>query len=152
LVLIVPGGVVNGSIIKGLAKVMIPMAMYKMFPSEARLRRFVEPVMTVWDDDWAHYIGDAFRSFVIDLRPPPLLAPKALESFEAPTLVFAASEDLSFPGQKLLTRIEQELIPHASTELIEDCRHMPPTTDEFRIWIADKITDFLETSPERAHG
>jgi pimeloyl-ACP methyl ester carboxylesterase len=143
MVLIVPAGVVNGSIIKGLAKVMIPMAMYKLFPSEARLRRFVEPVMTSWDDDWAHYMGDAFQGFKIDLRPPPLSKLADLDGFEAPTLVFGAADDLSFPGQKLLERIE-ELIPHSRTELIDDCKHMPPTTDEFRQWLADEITGFLD--------
>ena len=143
LILLVPAGVVTGPVWKATTKVMFPLATYKMFPNEKRLRRLMDGMMTEWDDDWAHYLGDAVRSFRLDLKPPPLTKPEQLEGFDRPTLVVAAEEDLSFPGEKLLDRME-ELIPHAETELIEGARHMPPTTEEFRGWMAGRIRRFLQ--------
>jgi pimeloyl-ACP methyl ester carboxylesterase len=142
LVLLVPAGVVNGPFWKATTQVMIPLGLYKLFPNEKRLRKLMDGLMTTWDDDWAHYLGDALRSFNMDFRPPPLTQPEQLEDFDRPTLVVAAEDDLSFPGEKLLKRMD-DLIPHAETELIEGSRHMPPTTEEFRRWMANRIDQFL---------
>lgn len=67
LVLLVPAGIVTGSIWTGLTRVGLPMFWYKMFPSERNLRRFVEPIFSTWDEDWTQYMGDAVRDFVLDL-------------------------------------------------------------------------------------
>ncbi|RYX80983.1 hypothetical protein EON83_26265 [bacterium] len=57
--------------------------------------------------------------------------------------MFAAEQDLQFPGEKLLLRIPH-LIPHAQTKLIATPKHAPPMTDEFRVWISDNIKRFLD--------
>jgi pimeloyl-ACP methyl ester carboxylesterase len=143
LVLLVPAGIVTGSMWKGFTRIMLPMTLYRWFPSERRLRRFVEGLFTTWDDDWGHYMGDAVRGFVLDLRIPPLAHPESLRAFKGPALVVGADEDISFPGDRLITRAK-ELIPHVETELIPRCKHAPPVTDEFRVWMADRVTTFLE--------
>jgi pimeloyl-ACP methyl ester carboxylesterase len=142
LVLLVPAGFVTGSVRKGFTKIMWPMTLYRWFPSEQRLRRFCEPLMTTMDDDWVHYMGDAVLEVRTDLRIPPLARPEMFKGFTMPTLVFGGDRDLSFPGGKLVARVK-ELIPHAETELIPNCKHCPPNTDAFRTWVADRITRFL---------
>jgi pimeloyl-ACP methyl ester carboxylesterase len=142
LVLVVPAGVVSGSIWKGLTRVMWPMTMYRLFPSERRLRKFVGNLFTGWDEEWGRYMGDAVRDFRLDLRIPPLARQDQFRNFAAPTLVFGADEDVSFPGGKLVARVK-ELIPHAETELVAGCKHGPPTTDEFRGWLAGRVARFL---------
>ncbi len=58
----------------------------------------------------------------------------------------------SFPGPQLVARAK-ELIPHAQVELIPDCRHIPPMTDAFRGWMAERMTGFLAPArPERAEA
>jgi pimeloyl-ACP methyl ester carboxylesterase len=142
LVLMVPAGVVGGSVWKGLTRLMWPLAMYRMFPSERRLRRLLGNLFTTWDGEWSCYMGDAFRDFRLDMRIPPLARPEQFKTFTTPTLVFGADQDLSFPGRKLVARVK-ELIPHAETELIAECKHGPPTTPAFRQWTADRVTKFL---------
>ena len=128
----------------GLTRVGLPMLLYKMLPSERRLRRFVEPMFSTWDDDWANYIGDAVRNFVLDLTvPPPLAETGALHEFKNPALVVGGSDDISFPGGKLVKRAKM-LMPQAEVELLENCRHSPPQTDEFRRWLSARLTEFLE--------
>ena len=142
LVLLVPAGIVSGSAWSGFTQVGLPLALYRMFPSKERLHRFVGSMMTITTDAWADYFGEALRSYKLDIRVPPLLTPEALAGFTRPTLVFGASDDISFPGPALIARMKV-LIPHAETELLEACRHMPPTDDAFRHRIGARITQFL---------
>jgi len=152
LVLLAPAGVVSGPVWAGLTRLAIPLMLYRSFPSEARLRRFMSALVTTWDDQWTAYLGDAMRIFVPDLRPPPLATAEQLHGFRTPTLVVGAEQDLSFPGPKLLARA-RELIPHAQVELIPECRHIPPMTDAFRGWMAERVTGFLAAAgPERAEA
>lgn len=142
LVLLVPAGIVNGSIWEGLTKIALPMALYKMFPSERRLRNFVEPMFSTWDEDWAHYMGDAIRDFILSLKVPPLAKSDALQAYKNPALIIGGGDDISFPGEKLTERAKV-LIPQVEVEVIANCRHSPPTTDDFRVWLARRITQFL---------
>ncbi|WP_437604950.1 alpha/beta hydrolase [Sorangium sp. So ce834] len=143
LVLIVPGGVVSGPAWQGLTRVAIPMALYRAFPSEERLARLVSGLFTTHDAMWGPYFGDAVRSYRLDMRIPPLAAPEALAGFARPALVFGADDDVSFPGAKLLARAKV-LLPRAETELLEGCRHSPPTDDAFRARLGGRIARFLD--------
>ncbi|KYG01679.1 alpha/beta hydrolase [Sorangium cellulosum] len=143
LVLIVPGGVVSGPVWQGLTRVAIPMALYRAFPSEDRLARLVSGLFTTHDAMWGPYFGDAVRSYRLDMRIPPLATPEALAGFTRPALVFGADDDVSFPGAKLLARAKV-LLPRAETELLEGCRHSPPTDDAFRARLGGRIARFLE--------
>ncbi|MBA3539208.1 MAG: alpha/beta hydrolase, partial [Deltaproteobacteria bacterium] len=146
LVLLVPAGMVKGPAWAGLTKMGIPMMLYRMFPSKKRLQKFVKNLLTTTDDDWAPYLGDAFRSFNLDMRVPALATPDELARLTAPTLVIGADGDLSFPGGDLLARAPELFPTLADTELIENCLHCPPTTDAFRSWLSDRVSRFLLAS------
>lgn len=143
LVLLTPAGVVGGPVLEGLFKVALPMLMYRAFPSEKRLARFVQNLLTTPGDDWTPFLGEAFRGIDLDMRVPPLARPEELARLTAPALVVGADNDLSFPGQKLLDRVAQLLPNLQGKELISNCRHCPPTTDEFRAWLSGRISRFL---------
>ncbi|MDP1829148.1 MAG: alpha/beta hydrolase [Archangium sp.] len=144
LVLLVPAGLVSGSAWAGFLKMGLPMALYLMAPSEARLQKFVKHLLTTTNDDWAPYLGDAFRSFNMNMTVPMLAKPEELKGFTAPTLVLAADNDVSFPGQKVLDRAVELFPSLAGTELIKGSLHCPPTTDEFRAWLGGRITSFMQ--------
>jgi pimeloyl-ACP methyl ester carboxylesterase len=146
LALVVPAGVVNGSHWDGFTKVVLPMMMYRLSPSERRLKAFVRNLLTTTDDDWAPFIGDAVRSCNMDMRVPALARPEELQALKAPTLVLGADGDVSFPGQRLLARASELFPTLADRELIQGCLHCPPTTDAFRRWLAERISGFLLAS------
>lgn len=143
LILIVPAGIVRGSVWEGIKKMAIPSVLYQLNPSEERLKKFVDPLLTTWDDDWAHYIGDAFTNFKPDLRIPPLISDGELQDWQIPTLVFAGEEDISFPGKPMLQRLKSQN-PDIQTELMRNCKHSPPTTPEFRKWLSKQVMKFLK--------
>jgi len=142
LVLLVPAGLVP-SPFSTFLKLGWPMMMYRAFPSEARKRKLLGRLLTTPDEDWGDFLADAFRAYRLDMRVPPLTTPEQMAALESPTLVIAADGDLSFPGQKLLDRAAEVFPNLVATELVPDSRHCPPTTDEFRRWLGERITDFL---------
>lgn len=142
LVLLVPAGIVQGSLLKGFAKMALPMILYRIHPSDKNLSWLVQPLMTTWDDDWAHYLGDSFRDFIPNLKIPPLASDDELKNLSMPCLILAAENDISFPGRLLLERI-MNVIPGSETELLQGSRHCPPTTPEFRHWLAERMITFL---------
>ena len=120
----------------------LPMLRYRLRPSEANLKRLLQPIITEWDEDWANYIGDTTRDIKLDPRIPPLAADDDLRRLRVRTLVIAADEDISFPGGPMVDRV-QSLIPNAETELLRQCKHCPPTTPEFRSWLGERVRLFL---------
>lgn len=143
LALLVPAGIANGSHLTGLAKMLFPMIKYRMKPSEVNLKNLLAPILTNWDDDWGNFIGCSLRDMKIDRRIPPLASDADLKQLNTPTLVLAADQDISFPGKRVVERVNR-LVPNVHAEIIPDCKHCPPSTDEFREWLAKRITDFLK--------
>ena len=142
LILMVPAGIVAGPVWAGITRMALPLAMYRLFPTERRLRKFLGGLLTTWDDDWANYLGDAFRDYNLDMRIPPRATDADLRRLTMPTLVLGARDDVSFPGEKLIRRVTGA-IPRVETEVI-DGAHCPATTPEFRAWTAGRFTRFLE--------
>lgn len=143
LVLIVPAGIVNGSHWRGLTKMALPLARYRMRPTEANLKALLEPLLTTWDEEWAAFMADTLRDMRLDPRIPPLATDAELEALEVRTLVLGAEDDISFPGQAMVDRVER-LVPNAEVGLLRECKHCPPTTPEFRSWLAERVTTFLD--------
>lgn len=142
LVLVAPAGIVNGSAWKGFTKMGWPMMKYIKSPSDKNLQRVLEPLFTTRDPEWEQFFGQAIRDYRLDMRIPPLWKPAQTSGFKKPVLVLGADQDLSFPGDKL-TRRARELFPQAETVLLENCKHCPPFTEEFRAMLAGKIEAFL---------
>lgn len=142
LALLVPAGIANGSHWKGLTKMALPLIRYKLWRSEGNLQRLLAPLVTTWDADWAGYTGDAIRDMPFDFRIPPLATDEELRQLTMPVLVLGAGDDISFPGEAVVRRV-QALVPHADGEVIPNCKHCPPTTPEFRRWLAARLAAFF---------
>jgi len=143
LAVMVPAGIANGSHLTGLLQMAIPFARYKMRPNEANLKALLSPVLTTWDSDWAEFFACSLRDWRMDSRIPPLFPDDDLARLEMPVLVIGADQDISFPGERVIARVDQ-LIPHAETDLLKDCKHCPPTDAEFRDWLASRLTRFMD--------
>ncbi len=150
LVLMVPAGVIKTPPWSGFVRMGLPFLLFRLNPSEHRLQAFLRNLLTTTDDDWAAYLRDALQSFSLDMRVPPLIRPDELSDLTAPTLVIAAAGDASFPGAKLLVQARKLIPSLVDQHLLEDSNHCPPTTDEFRTWMSERIGAFLSgdrTSP-----
>jgi pimeloyl-ACP methyl ester carboxylesterase len=119
------------------------MLMYRLLPSQRRLERFVRHLLTTTGDDWTPYLGDAFRHYRLKMSVPPIAQPAELARFTRPTLVVGAEHDVGIPGAKLIARAAELFPGLVGTELIKGAYHSPPTTPEFRRWMADRLTAFF---------
>jgi 2-hydroxy-6-oxonona-2,4-dienedioate hydrolase len=142
LALLVPAGIANGSHWKGFTKMALPFIRYRVWRSEQNLRRLLAPLLTTWDSEWLGYTGDAVRDMPFDFRIPPLATDEQLRKLVMPVLALGAAEDISFPGDAVARRVKA-LVPHADVEVIAGCKHCPPTTREFRNWLADRLASFF---------
>ncbi len=124
-VLVSPSGLVRGPIPRMLTEVVLPMVMYRLSPSDERLRRAVRPLLTEEDEFLARQVGAVYRRVKLDSDLPRAATEAELSRFDAPTMVFAAEDDIFFPGEAVIERA-QEVIPNlAPAELLEGCRHIP---------------------------
>lgn len=141
LALLVPAGIVNGSHVSNLLKMLPALLRYKISPTPKNLASLLSPIFSTTDDDWAEFTATALADWRFDRRIPPIATDEELRAIQMPTRVIAADSDLSFPGKELLERVA-DCLPHAETCLLKNCRHCPPTTEEFRHSLANQLKDF----------
>lgn len=144
LSLVVPAALVQGPGAEAFRKILLPMLLYRAFPSQARLERFLRPLLTTFDPDWVAYMGDAFRHYKLDFRPPRLLRDGEMNALQAPVQVFGAEHDLSFPGKALLARAKTLFPNLACSELLLGAKHAPSFEPAARRQLADKIMAFMQ--------
>lgn len=145
LVLVVPVGVVTGSIWAGMVDAAWPLMMYRWKPTPARLERILTTQFTTRDAAWAQYLGDALLAYRLDFNVPRFKANDGWQNLRCPVLVFGAEHDIHAPGEPLLRQIEAWL-PHAETELLRGSKHCPPLTPEFRQFLGHRILRFLKAT------
>lgn len=144
LALVVPAGIVQGSILKGFAKMAIPMIKYRIKPTEENLKELTDFLLSNWDEDWGPFLGDSMQDFITPKSIPPVSSHEILKKLTMSCLVIGADQDISFPGKPLVERVKAHF-PFVETELLTDTRHSPPTTDEFRKWMSNKLDMFFGT-------
>lgn len=145
LVLVVPVGVVSGSVWAGLVNAAWPLMMYRWKPTPARLERILATQFTTRDAAWAQYLGEALLAYRLDFNIPRFRASDGWKNLRCPVLVFGAEHDIHAPGEPLLQRI-QSWLPHAETELLRGSKHCPPLTREFRQFLGGRILRFLKAT------
>lgn len=140
--LLVPAGIANGSHWRGLTRMALPLLRYRLSATEENLRRFLDPLLTSWDADWAGYMGDTVRHMRMDVRIPPLATDAELRRLTMPVLVLGAADDISFPGAAVVERV-RSVAPRVEGEVIADCKHCPPTTAAFQAWLGERLANFF---------
>jgi pimeloyl-ACP methyl ester carboxylesterase len=63
LALLVPAGIVQPLIVQGMIEMALPMAKYRLKPTEENLKELAGYLLHNWDEDWGHFIGDALHDF-----------------------------------------------------------------------------------------
>lgn len=141
--LLVPAGIVQGSVINSLVKIGWPMMRYRSSPSAERRSRFLRHLITTRDEDCEAYLGDAILGFKHDFTTLRLLKARELSELTVPVQLIAAELDFQSPGAKLIGRA-QSVIPNLTdTAVIPQSHHVPPFTAEFNTWLSDRISKFL---------
>ena len=145
LVLVVPVGVVTGSVWTGLRDGAWPVMSYRWWPTAERLERIVVTQFTTRHAEWERYLGAALLAYRLDFQVPRLKQGDGWERVRCPVLAFGAELDVHAPGEALLVRL-REWFPQAKTELLRQSKHCPPLTTEFRDFLGRRILRFLDAT------
>ena len=142
-VLLVPSGVVNSPILPLVFRILIPMLLYRAFPSRERLVRALRAMFTDEPDElWLEAMAAVFGHLRLETRLPGPATREELTGFTAPTLVLAGQHDPLYPGRKVLPRA-REIIPNLKAgEQLDGWKHIPP--QEGPAVLCGRIRRFLE--------
>jgi len=139
--LIVPGGFQgSGSYVSLLFRLFLPWQLYRFFPDRSRVAGVVRPL--AWEMDEAYYDHfDAILRHAHWLIPPPgPFSREHLKDFHAPTAVYAARQDIFFPGDEIIPEARM-VIPNLADAAVFESSHFP--TKAMQTEVTRRISSFL---------
>jgi pimeloyl-ACP methyl ester carboxylesterase len=123
-VLVSPAGVAAGPIWPMLREVALPMLVYRASPNRERLLRAARPILTDLEELYVRQLGLVYRHVKLDRELPRAATGEELAGYAAPTLLFAAENDLFFPAERVIPRATG-ILPNLETETLLGSRHVP---------------------------
>jgi 2-hydroxy-6-oxonona-2,4-dienedioate hydrolase len=145
LVLLVPAGLAASPAWRGFVEMGWPLTRYLLSPNDVSRQALLRALLTTVDDPlWAPYLAEAFLAANMrTMRVPKLSQPGEFAGLTCPVHVVAADRDSSFPGERVLERAKVLFPNLSSSTLLENTRHSPPTTPEFRAHFNAQLSRML---------
>ncbi len=122
-----PAYIVNGNPLKALFKVFIPIKMYMKTQKVKYVERFLSHLFTDRDEFAIEFLSKVFLEFEMDFTPVPVIDAKAAKEITTPITIFAAGNDIMFPGNKMIKRASKIFPSLKKSKLIEDSKHVQNT-------------------------
>lgn len=119
-----PAYIVNGNPIKALFKIFIPMRRFKKTQKPKYVEKFLSEVFTERDEFAVNYLSKVFLYFDMDFTPVPVIDSKKAKSIKTPITIFAAKNDILFPGEKMIKRALKIFPSLKNSQLLEDSKHV----------------------------
>jgi pimeloyl-ACP methyl ester carboxylesterase len=148
--LISPAAIATSPYLSMLLVIGPPTLLYRLRPTEERLKRAAMPLFTDPEDPAfgpaIRQLGAALRHLKLDADLPRKATEDELAGFGGPVAVFASEEDALFPARAVLPRA-REIFPNlVVAEFLEGCRHVPSKAVLDRV--NERIIAFLAGSEE----
>lgn len=119
-----PAYIVNGNPLKALFKVFIPMKRFMKSNKIAHLEKFLSNLFTDRDKFALAFLQKVIPEFEMDFAPVPIIDAKKAKNITTPITIFAAKEDILFPGKKMLIRASKIFPSLKDSKLFEDSKHV----------------------------
>jgi len=119
-----PAYIVNGNPIKALFKIFIPMKRFIKRKKTKYVEKFLEEVFTERDEFAIKYLSKVFLHFKMDFTPVPIINKTQANSIKTPITLFAAKNDILFPGIKMIKRASKIFPSLKESKLFEHSKHV----------------------------
>lgn len=119
-----PAYIVNGNPLKLLWNMFIPMKRYMKTAKPKHIRRFLSEIFTDDDSFALAFLSQVFLHFEMDFTPVPVISKMEAESIRTPITLFAARQDIVFPGEKMIKRAQKLFPSLRQAVLFEDSKHV----------------------------
>ncbi|MBB4825637.1 pimeloyl-ACP methyl ester carboxylesterase [Sporosarcina luteola] len=107
-VLLVPSGIAGGKMTNMLHKILLPLTLYKLFPTEKNLIRASQAMFDAEiDADLLLQIKYVYDYVKLETVFPSYATKEELSNYQAPTLLFAAENDVFFPAKDVIPRAKE---------------------------------------------
>lgn len=124
-----PAYIVNGNPLKALFKVFIPMKRFMKTKKVIYVERFLSEIFSERDEFAIQYLSKVFEHFDMDFTPVPVIKSDNAKRIETPITLFAAKNDLMFPGQKMIKRAKKIFPSLKEAILLEKSKHVQSDLD-----------------------
>ncbi|MEZ5024062.1 MAG: alpha/beta hydrolase [Chitinophagales bacterium] len=128
-----PAFIVNGNPLVLLFKVFIPMKRYIKTQNSKYLEKFLNTLFTEPDTFALKYLSKVFLHFNMDFTPVPVIKKAEAKLITTPITLFAAKQDIMFPGKKMLKRADKIFPSLKATVLLENSKHVQNSIDNEKI-------------------
>jgi pimeloyl-ACP methyl ester carboxylesterase len=122
-----PAYIVNGNPLKALFKIFLPMKMFMITQKNKYVENFLAEVFTDRDEFAIKYLSKVFLHFKMDFTPVPIIDAKKAKLIITPINIFAAKNDILFPGKKMINRAYKIFPSLKSVKLFDDSKHVQNT-------------------------
>jgi pimeloyl-ACP methyl ester carboxylesterase len=128
-----PAYIVNGNPIKALIKFFIPMKRYMKTKKPKYLERFLDAAFTEKDEFAQKSLALVFTHFIMDFTPVPVINSSEAQKIQTPITLFAAENDIIFPGRKMIKRAKKIFPSLKRTILLNNSKHVQNKKDNSTI-------------------
>ena len=119
-----PAYIVNGNPLKALFKVFIPMKRYMKTKKVTYVEKFLSHLFTDRDEFAIEFLSKVFLEFEMDFTPVPVIDAKAAGEITTPITLFAAQNDILFPGNKMIKRAAKIFPSLRKSTLLKLSKHV----------------------------
>lgn len=119
-----PAYIVNGNPLKSIFKVFIPMKRYMKTKKVKYVEKFLSHLFTDRDEFAIEFLSKVFLEFEMDFTPVPVIDTKAAKEITTPITIFAAENDILFPGKKMIKRAANIFPSLRKSTLLEHSKHV----------------------------
>jgi alpha-beta hydrolase superfamily lysophospholipase len=119
-----PAYIVNGNPLKAIFKVFIPMKRYMKTKKVKYVEKFLSHLFTDRDEFAIEFLSKVFLEFEMDFTPVPVIDAKAAKEITTPVTIFAAQNDILFPGNKMIKRAAKIFPSLRKSTLLERSKHV----------------------------
>jgi len=119
-----PAYIVNGNPFKAIFKVFIPMKKYMKTKRIKYVERFLSHLFTDRDEFAVEFLSKVFLEFEMDFTPVPVIDAKKANEITTPITIFAAQDDILFPGKKMIKRAAKIFPSLRKSTLLEHSKHV----------------------------
>lgn len=119
-----PAYIVNGNPLKAIFKVFIPMKRYMKTKKVKYVEKFLSHLFTGRDEFAIEFLSKVFLEFEMDFTPVPVIDAKKAREIKTPITLFAAENDIMFPGNKMIKRAEKIFPSLRKSILFEHSKHV----------------------------
>jgi len=122
LFIVSPSGIANGSI-RDKMILMIPYIRYRIKSSEKNLIRLCSTMIARLDEERIEILTAIFKYVHLASEMPRPAPKEELKNFNAPTIIYAANNDILFPASKVIPRAK-EIFPNlVDTHIFQEGIH-----------------------------